>query len=35
MAALLLRHGADRQLAADDGRDPAAMAGERVAALLG
>jgi len=32
---LLLRHGADRGLAADDGRDPAAMAGERVAPLLG
>ena len=28
------RHGADRTLAADDGRDPAAMAGERVAPLL-
>ena len=34
LAALLLRHGADRTLAADDGRDPAAMAGERVAPLL-
>ena len=34
MAALLIRHGADRTLAADDGRDPAAMAGERVAPLL-
>ena len=34
MAALLLRHGADRTLAADDGRDPAAMAGDRVARLL-
>ncbi len=34
MVALLLRHGADRSLAADDGRDPAAMAGERVAPLL-
>ena len=34
MAALLLRHGADRTLAADDGRDPAAMAGSRVAPLL-
>ena len=34
MVALLLRHGADRTLAADDGRDPAAMAGERVARLL-
>ena len=34
MAALLLRHGADRTLAADDGRVPAAMAGERVAPLL-
>ena len=31
---LLLRHGADRTLAADDGRDPAAMAGPRVAELL-
>ena len=34
MAELLLRHGADRTLAADDGRDPAAMAGPNVAALL-
>jgi len=34
MAALLLRHGASREKAADDGRDPAAMAGERVAPLL-
>ena len=34
MAALLLRHGADRTLAAEDGRDPAAMAGPNVAALL-
>jgi ankyrin repeat protein len=34
MAALLLRHGADRSLAADDGRDPAAMAGPNVAELL-
>jgi len=34
MAALLLRHGADPTLAADDGRDPAAMAGSRVAPLL-
>jgi ankyrin repeat protein len=34
MVALLLRHGAKRDLAADDGRDPAAMAGERVAPLL-
>ena len=34
LVALLLRHGADRTLAADDGRDPAAMAGERVAPLL-
>ena len=34
MAELLLAHGADRTLAADDGRDPAAMAGPRVAALL-
>ena len=34
MAELLLRHGADRTLAADDGRDPAAMAGPTVAALL-
>lgn len=31
---LLLDHGADRTLAADDGRDPAAMAGERVTPLL-
>jgi ankyrin repeat protein len=34
MVALLLRHGAKRDLAADDGRDPATMAGERVAPLL-
>jgi ankyrin repeat protein len=34
MVELLLRHGADRSLAADDGRDPAAMAGPRVAPLL-
>jgi ankyrin repeat protein len=34
MVALLLRHGADRSLAADDGRDPAAMAGPNVAPLL-
>jgi ankyrin repeat protein len=34
MVALLLRHGADRALAADDGRDPAAMAGTRTQALL-
>jgi ankyrin repeat protein len=34
MAALLLRHGADRTLAAADGRDPAAMAGPNVAQLL-
>jgi ankyrin repeat protein len=34
MVELLLRHGADRDQAADDGRDPAAMAGERVAPLL-
>jgi ankyrin repeat protein len=34
MVELLLRHGADRTLAADDGRDPAAMAGPRVAPLL-
>ena len=34
MAELLLRHGADPALAADDGRDPAAMAGPRVAELL-
>jgi uncharacterized protein len=34
MVELLLRHGADRGKAADDGRDPAAMAGERVAPLL-
>ena len=33
-AELLLAHGADRTLAADDGRDPAAMAGPNVAALL-
>jgi ankyrin repeat protein len=35
MVALLLRHGADPKLAADDGRDPAAMAGSRTRALLG
>ena len=34
MARLLLEHGADPALAADDGRDAAAMAGERVALLL-
>ena len=34
MAELLLRHGASRTLAADDGRDPAAMAGPRVTELL-
>jgi ankyrin repeat protein len=34
MAELLLRHGADRSLAADDGRDPAAMAGPQVRPLL-
>jgi uncharacterized protein len=34
MTGLLLRHGADRTLAADDGRDVAAMAGPRVRALL-
>jgi ankyrin repeat protein len=34
MAALLLRHGADRGVTADDGRDPAAMAGPQVSALL-
>lgn len=34
MAELLLHHGADTTLAADDGRDPAAMAGPRVAELL-
>ncbi len=34
MAELLLRHGASRTLAAEDGRDPAAMAGPRVAELL-
>ena len=34
MAALLLRHGADRGAAADDGRDPVAMAGPQVSALL-
>jgi ankyrin repeat protein len=32
---LLLDHGADRTLAAEDGRDAAAMAGERVQPLLG
>jgi ankyrin repeat protein len=31
---MLLDHGADRTLAADDGRDPAAMAGDRTKALL-
>lgn len=35
MTELLLRHGADRTLAADDGRDAAAMAGERVRPILG
>ena len=34
MAELLLRHGAERGLAADDGRDPAAMAGPLVSPLL-
>ena len=34
MVELLLAHGADRALAADDGRDPAAMAGPRAAPLL-
>ena len=34
MAELLLRHGASRTLAAEDGRDPAAMAGPRVAEVL-
>jgi len=34
MVELLLRHGADRSLAADDGRDPAAMAGPRTRPLL-
>ena len=34
MAELLLRHGASRTLAAEDGRDPAAMAGPNVSALL-
>jgi uncharacterized protein len=34
MAELLLRHGADPALAAADGRDPAAMAGPRVAEVL-
>jgi uncharacterized protein len=34
MTQLLLRHGADRTLAADDGRDPAAMAGPRTRELL-
>jgi ankyrin repeat protein len=34
MVGLLRAPGADRALAADDGRDPAAMAGPRTAALL-
>jgi ankyrin repeat protein len=34
LAQMLLGHGADRTLAADDGRDAAAMAGERVRPLL-
>ena len=34
MVELLLRHGADRGLAADDGRDPAAMAGPQTRSLL-
>src|SRR5215210_938225 len=34
MVELLLRHGADRALAADDGRDPLAMAGPRTRPLL-
>jgi ankyrin repeat protein len=34
LAELLLRHGADPALAADDGRDPAAMAGPRVKEVL-
>jgi ankyrin repeat protein len=34
MAELLLTHGADPARAADDGRDPAAMAGPRVAQIL-
>jgi ankyrin repeat protein len=34
LARLLLEHGADPALAADDGRDPASMAGERVGPLL-
>jgi ankyrin repeat protein len=34
MAELLLGHGADPARAADDGRDPAAMAGPRVAQIL-
>jgi ankyrin repeat protein len=32
---MLLDHGADRTMAADDGRDPAAMAGPRTKELLG
>jgi len=32
---MLLDHGADRTMAADDGRDPAAMAGPRTQALFG
>jgi ankyrin repeat protein len=34
MTRLLLDHGADRTMAADDGRDPAAMAGPRTRELL-
>jgi ankyrin repeat protein len=32
---MLLEHGADRAVAADDGRDPAAMAGPRTKELFG
>jgi hypothetical protein len=35
MTRMLLEHGADPALAADDGRDPAAMAGPRTRELLG
>jgi ankyrin repeat protein len=34
MTRMLLEHGADPALAADDGRDPVAMAGDRTRALL-
>jgi len=34
MVELLLKHGADRSLAADDGQDPATMAGPRTRPLL-